>query len=245
MKRWDPSYEFLQERVRGMAEKLRFIAVEVNDPDLWPFVEHHAFRRAQDIPKSIRLENTARLVTQTTAAMGLELGKDDIYSYVDSFSSSMIHDINAVSGLLTSMGVNKRKAVGANIFAGGRGTSAVIALNGLQAICQLAHVVVPDLADYHERISVFFDDRRYELIFPSPYLHNVPTRLFEYRSEGIHLAKTEHRIDFQEPFVRELAGFWQSINNGAKVRNTAEEARDDMELVHELMSISLKSRTIC
>ncbi len=243
MKRWDPSYEFLSDQIRGRGEKLRFIAVECNDPDSWPFVAHHAFRRADDVPADARAENAARLRAQTSAALGRDLSKDDIYSYVDSFSSSMIHDLNAVSGLLESMGIVRRKAVAAQIFAGGRGTSATLALNGAQAICHLAHVVVPDLADYHERISLFFDDRRYELIFPSPYLHNLPTRLIEFRSEGMHLTKIEHRIDYQEPFMRELQGFWQSITQGTAVRNTAEEAREDMRLVHDFMMLSFQSRS--
>jgi predicted dehydrogenase len=242
MKRWDPSYEMLLEDVHGLGERLRFIAVEVNDPDSWPFVEHQPFVRTNDLPEELRRENKARLADQCSAALGRELGSAEAYAYVDSFSSSMIHDLNAVAGLLDSMGDLSRRAVSASIFADGRGTSAVMALNGSQALCHLAHVVVPKLADYHERISIFFDDRRYELTFPSPYLHNFPTRLVSYMSDGMKLAKTEHRNGFHEAFVRELIGFWDSAILGAKVRNSPEDARRDMALVHDFMSLALSDR---
>jgi predicted dehydrogenase len=147
-----------------------------------------------------------------------------------------------VLGLLANMEIKSWAASSANIFANGRGTSATMTLNGGQALCHLAHVVVPKLADYQERISLFFEDRRFELIFPSPYLHNYPTKLLEYTSEEYHLQKTEHRADFHESFVRELEGFWRSIAEGAPVRNTPEEARLDMRLVRDFMALALAAR---
>jgi predicted dehydrogenase len=242
MKRFDPSYEMLAEAVSGLGERLRYVAVEVNDPDSWPFVEHHAFLRANDLAEDLKAETRKRLVEQASTAVGVELDSDDVHAYVESFSSSMIHDVNLVNGLITAMGIRERQALSANIFAKGRGTSATMALNGSQALCQLSHVVVPKLADYNERISLFFDDRRFELIFPSPYLHNFQTRLISYNSDGTKLAKTEHRHGFRESFVCELEGFWDSIVNGAPVRNPPEEARLDMELVREFMLLALKSR---
>jgi predicted dehydrogenase len=242
MKRFDPSYEMLAEAVSGLGERLRYIAVEVNDPDSWPFVEHHAYLRANDLSDDLKAENSKSLVEQASRAVGVALDSDDVHAYVDSFSSSMIHDLNLVNGLLTAMGIRQRQALSANIFARGRGTTAVMALNGSQALCQLSHVVVPKLADYNERISLFFDDRRFELIFPSPYLHNFPTRLIRYDSDGMKLARLEHRHGFRESFVCELEGFWDSVVNGAAVRNPPEEARLDMELVREFMLLALQSR---
>lgn len=243
MKRWDPSYEMLIEEVRGLGDRLRFLSVEVNDPDSWPFVEHQAFLRAQDLPQEARAENRTRLKAQAEAAVGRALEADQLYAYVDSMSSSLIHDLNAVNGLFDAMGIRDVSAASANIFANGRGTNAVLRLNGGQAVAHLAHVVVPDLADYSERISLFFDDRRFEIVFPSPYLHHFQTELTSYRSDGMHLRKTEHRNGYAESFVRELEGFWNSIRNGAPVRNTPEEARKDMKLIREFILLALDGAT--
>jgi predicted dehydrogenase len=141
------------------------------------------------------------------------------------------------------MGIADIRPVSGSVFAGGQGTGAVLALNGDQAICQISHVVVPKLADYQERVSLFFDDRRFELIFPSPYLNHFQTRLIAYGSEGMHLSKTEHRNGFEEAFQRELIGFWQAIVEGAPVRNTAEHARTDIALVQKIAGLALADRS--
>ena len=42
MKRFDPSYEAALKQLPGTAKTLRYVSVEVNDPDAWPFVRHYA-----------------------------------------------------------------------------------------------------------------------------------------------------------------------------------------------------------
>jgi predicted dehydrogenase len=242
MKRWDPSYEMLLDEVKGLGSRLRFIAVEVNDPDSWPFSVHQGFQRFSDVPPSLIADNKARLAAQIAKATGAAADDVAIRAYADSLASSMIHDLNVVLGLLAHMGIDDIRPASGNIFAGGGGTAALLALNGDQAICQISHVVVPKLADYQERISLFFDDRRFELIFPSPYLNHFQTRLIGYRSEGMHLSTSEHRNGFEEAFVRELIGFWDAIVNGAPVRNTAEHARADIGLIQRIAKLAFAGR---
>jgi predicted dehydrogenase len=241
MKRWDASYELLLQMVAGHGSALRFISVEVNDPDCWPYLDHRSFFRANDVPEQLRSENLMRLKAQAQRALGRSLSNDELIAFTESYSACMIHDLNAVMGLLDEMGVDSRRALSGTFFANGRGTSALLALNESQAICHLAHVSVPKLADYNERISLFFDDRRFELSFPSPYLNHFPTRLVAYTSEGMQLQVAEHRNGFHEAFVRELIGFWGAIVNGEQMRNTAEQARADMVLMAEFMELALEA----
>ncbi len=243
MKRWDRSYEMLLPEVEGLGSRLRFIAVEVNDPDSWPFSVHQGFRRFSDVPPGLVAENRAKLAAQVAAATGASAEDWLIRGYADSLASSMIHDLNLVLGLLERMGIRDIRPVSGSIFSGGQGSGAVLALNGDQAVCQISHVVVPHLADYQERISLFFDDRRFELIFPSPYLNHFPTRLISWRSKDMRLSRTEHRDGFEEPFVRELVGFWEAVVEGAPVRNTAEHARADIELVQRIAKLALATRS--
>ena len=242
MKRWDPSYEMLLKEVDGLGSRLRYIAVEVNDPDSWPFSVHQGFQRFSDVPADLIADNKARLAAQVSKAIGGRADDMVIRAYADSMASSMIHDLNVVLGLLAHMGINDIRPVAGNFFAGGQGTAATLALNGEQALCQISHVVVPKLADYQERISLFFDDRRFELIFPSPYLNHFQTRLITCKSEGMHLSTTEHRNGFEEAFVRELVGFWESIVVGAPVRNTAEHARADIAMIQRISGLALSAR---
>ena len=82
----------------------------------------------------------------------------------------------------------------------------------------MTHLFVPKVADYRERMSLNFDDAVFELVFPSPYLNHFPTRLTAARSDGNKWQETNHRSSFEEPFVRELLSFWQSVVDGAPIR---------------------------
>ena len=53
MKRFDPSYERALELVADKSEHLRLVAVEVNDPDAWPFVVHQPVLAATDVPPDL------------------------------------------------------------------------------------------------------------------------------------------------------------------------------------------------
>jgi hypothetical protein len=145
----------------------------------------------------------------------------------------VIHDVNLVHGLLDVMGVATGEVVGAALFANGDACQATVRLRPGDALWTLSHLVVPKLADYHERVTLYFDDRIFELGFPSPYLNHQPTTLLEKRSEG-HRAKTiSHRVSYKEPFIEELRAWHNAIVADGPVTNTVEEARRDMSIVGE------------
>jgi hypothetical protein len=104
----------------------------------------------------------------------------------------------------------------------------------------MTHLFVPKVADYRERISLYFDDAVFELNFPSPYLNPFPTRLTKDCSEGSRWQKTEFRASFEEAFIRELIGFWMSITKGEPVRNTVEAAGRDLRLAAQLAEAALR-----
>jgi predicted dehydrogenase len=239
MKRFDPSVDLLLQAIDGLGSKLRFIGVEVNDPDAWPFVAHHPTFKAGDVPAALIAEGKALQASQVAQAMGRPLSGDLLQGFTGAYSSSLIHDLNLVHGILDHLELTDRKAVSGGFFSEGHGGSAVLSVNGDQARCHLAHVAVPGLAEYTERISLFFDDRRFELLFPSPYLNHQQTRLISYRSVNHHLQATEHRNGFREAFRLELDGFHAAVRQGAKVRNTAEAARGDMAMVADLTRLAL------
>ena len=113
-------------------------------------------------------------------------------------------------------------------------------LKGRDAIWQMTHLFVPKVADYRERISLYFDDAVFELTFPSPYLNHFPTRLTVARSEGSRWEHAEYRASYEEPFVRELIAFWRGITAGEPVRNTVEDAARDLELAARLAKVALR-----
>jgi predicted dehydrogenase len=241
MKRFDPAYELLREQLPKDGAGLRFISVEVQDPDWWPYTQHQGdFVKTEDIPSELIEDGRARREKQVLQATGRVLTGAEMWGFTNSYCSSLIHDINAVHGLLDEMGLETESVVGAAFFAGGDGGHGSVRLKGRDAIWQMTHLFVPKVADYRERISLYFNDAVFELTFPSPYLNHFPTRLTVARTEGNTWQNTEYRGSFEEPFVRELVGFWKSIVKGEPVRNTIEDAGRDLRLAVQLAEVALR-----
>jgi predicted dehydrogenase len=232
MKRFDPSYEAALEIVASKAEQLRYISVEVHDPDAGPFVGHHPLVSAQnDVPADLIAQTSKRRQMQIEAALGFA-PNDTIYrGFLGAYCSALVHDVNAVHGLLEAIGADAGPVLGAALFAGGAGGQAAISLRDGQSLWTMTHVEIPGVADYAERISLYFEDEIVDLVFPAPYLNHHPTQLIRRRSDAGRLETTIVRPGFGEAFVRELEGFWGAIVRGAPQRNPLEHARRDQALL--------------
>jgi predicted dehydrogenase len=231
MKRFDPSIRLLRELVAGQGERLRYISVEVNDPDFWPFVAHTDYLAADDVPSELIADAKDRMFEQISAVLGRDPAPLALKGYAKPFCSSLVHDVNLVHGLLDSMGLATGEVAGAAFFTKSEGGQAAVRLKPGGALWSMSHVAVPHLADYLERVSLFFDDRIFELQFPSPYLNHQPTRLIEKVSEGHHAQAILHRASYLEPFVEELKAWWRAIVEGTPVENSLEEAKRDVALL--------------
>ena len=231
MKRFDPSYRHALTVLPGTAKTLRYVSVEVNDPDAWPFIAHSRTKFGSDVPDALKQAASDKRQTQVEAAFGEPLSKLAFSGYTSAYSSSLIHDVNAVHGILDVLGVPDGEVVGGQIFANGAGGQGTVRLLGGQALWTMTHLTVPKLADYRERISLYFDDAILELEFPSPYLNHHPTRLTVRKSDGHTLSQDEIRPGYQEAFVEEMRGFWAAVVKGEPVVNLPEHAARDQNLL--------------
>jgi predicted dehydrogenase len=234
MKRFDPSYEAALLHMPGTANTLRQIAVEVSDPDAWPFIRHHDWRRGDDVPAALVADVAAEQKAQVVRAVSAKLDAVSFRGFCNAYCSSIVHDVNAVHGLLENLGIKSGEIAGAQIFANGDGGQGAVRLLGGQALWTMSHLTVPSLPEYRERITLYFDDASLELEFPSPWLNHQPTRLTIKRGEGHSLRIENIHTGYEEAFVEELKGFWSAIVENAAVRNTAEQAAADMALLCEL-----------
>ncbi len=234
MKRFDPSYEAALEHLPGTSATLRHVSVEVNDPDAWPFIRHHDWKRGEDVPKSLINDVSAKQKQQVAKAVGLTLDPLAYRGFCNAYCSALVHDVNAVHGLLDALRVPDGDVVGAQIYAGGDGGHGSVKLRDGQALWTMTHLTVPQLPHYHERITLYFDDASLELAFPSPYLNHQATRLTIRTGDGHRLHAREITTGYEEAFVEELKGFWSAITTDQKPRNTAEHAKRDMTLLSAL-----------
>lgn len=231
MKRFDPSYRHALTVLPGTAGTLRYVSVEVNDPDAWPFIAHSSTKFGNDVPDGLKKAVADKKRAQIEAIFGESLTALAFSGFTSAYSSALVHDVNAVHGILDALGVPDGEVVGGQIFANGDGGQGAVRLLGGQALWTMTHLTVPKLADYRERISLYFDDAILELEFPSPWLNHHPTRLTIRKSDGHTLSRNEVRSGYHEAFVEELRGFWAAIVRGEPVVNPPEHAARDQKLL--------------
>jgi predicted dehydrogenase len=234
MKRFDPAYEAALALVAERRGALRSVAVEVNDPDAWPFVAHQPPVVGQDVPVTLREATAARRREQAALALGFDPDPETLAGFCGPLSSALVHDVNAVHGLLDAAGVATGAVKGAAIFAGGSSAQAAVALDDGRALWSLIYTDMPGIAEYSERITLAFEDGAISLAFSSPYLNHHPTRLVTVGSRSHRREAVDIRPGYGEAFVAELEGFADAIEGKAPVRNPMEQARRDQALLVEM-----------
>jgi predicted dehydrogenase len=231
MKQFDPNYEAALDLLPDGGAGLRYISVEVSDPDSWPFVDHRPLLRPDDVPAALIEQGRARQRAQVAEALGVAVDGAYLRGYADPLMSGVIHTVNAVHGMLDRMGIGAGDVAGGHIWAGGESAAGTVSLLDGRAAWHFAQVFVPDIAWYRERYVLHFSDTVIELEFPAPYLNNQQTDLWVRRSQGLRLETTHVQAGYGEAFVRELEGFHASVTDGTPVRNTVEHAIRDARLL--------------
>src|SRR5262249_22716937 len=100
MKRFDPAYLALRELLAKQPGPLRAITVDVIDPDSGAFTEHRDMIVGDDVPQALIDEGAARRKAQVIAALGFEPDQHVFRGFSGPYSSSLVHDLNVVQGLL-------------------------------------------------------------------------------------------------------------------------------------------------
>lgn len=240
MKRFDPAYLALRELLAKQKGPLRAVTVDVIDPDSGAFTEHRDMIVPDDIPQELIAEGAARKKAQVVAALGFEPEPAISRGFSGPYSSSLVHDLNLVQGLLEPLDVKIADPIGAAFIDGNSGGYLSAKLQPNDAIVTMTWVAAPQLAYYCERISLVFDDASYELRFPSPYLNHHLTTLIERRADRYHLHEISHRPSYAEPFVEELKSFHSAVTKGTPVVNTVEQAITDMTLFATFARLAAK-----
>ncbi|MDB5059248.1 MAG: hypothetical protein JWO59_2720, partial [Chloroflexi bacterium] len=98
MKRFDPGYRYAQQAVRQLAH-LRAVEVHIWHPSEPQYLGHHRISRANDVPAAV----IDRLRAESDALVREAIG--DVpgwlsFAYVEVLLGSIIHDINALRGLI-------------------------------------------------------------------------------------------------------------------------------------------------
>lgn len=231
MKRYDPAFRAALEHLPPL-DRIRLIAVEVNDPDQGPFVGHLPMVLPDDLPGELREQLAAATRAQLEEAAGMDAGDEAHRALGNGFLSSLVHDVGVVHGMLLHLGaaLPAQADMGCR-FDSGRGVQLGFSLPGGGRV-SMTHLNLPGIPDYRERITVYGDDRIVELVFPAPYLRNMPTELTIRRAGKDGALETlAIRTGYKEAFSEELRAFHAAITMGTPVATTFEQGRRDTELL--------------
>jgi predicted dehydrogenase len=236
MKRYDPAYEQLLADLPESADELRYISVVVNDPEFVPYFTADEIVRGTDIPQQLIDATRRGEAEQVEAAVGSG-DPDVVRAFSESFLGSLLHDLNAVHGLLERMGEPlPAEVVGGAWWNEGRAVSGSVRLaNG--ARWDGAWIQLLATYEYRETISLFFDQSVRILEFPSPWLKQFPTVYRRSEATG-PLNAVRIAQSYDEAFSRELVHFHSCIVDGAPCRTPPEQARVDIDVLTQMFLAS-------
>ena len=238
MKRYDPAYEAMLADLPESADDLRYISVVVNDPEFAPYFGPDDVVRGTDVPQDLIDATRKAESEQVEAAVGS--GEPDVVrAFSESFLGSLLHDLNAVHGLLERMS----EPLPAQVISGdwwneGRAVSGSVRLaNG--ARFDGTWIQVLETFEYRETITLIFDHSVRTLEFPSPWLKQFPT---VYRRSQAAGGMNDVRIaeSYDEAFSRELVHFHSCVVDGTPCRTPPEQARVDIDVLTRMFLASSK-----
>jgi predicted dehydrogenase len=236
MKRYDPAYEALAARLdRG---SVRLARVTTLESPLEPYVAHYPLRRGELDP-ALAAELAADDERRVVEAIG---AVDEVLrrAYRSILLDSMVHELNAVRGLLGE----PEELRFAHVWGDPTGVAAALAFDGAECVC--TWVDLPGVARYEQELAFFAPDERARLVFPSPFLRSMPTRLvLEGGEPGSPSAwQAEHVCSYEEAFARELVELHACVVEERAPRTPGEDGLRDVALCQAIVRACVEGRPV-
>lgn len=239
MKRYDPAYRRLVAQFEGEADTRLVTATTLQAPEE-PYLRHHRiFRPPREQPEVSALlamlrERDDQLIAQT-------LGTQDPFTlrmYEDVLLGSMVHDLNAVRGVLGE----PQRLEFAQITS--TGVTAVFTYQASRVVHTWTDL--PGIARYRQAFSFYAPSRRGTLVFPSPYLRNLPTALSieEGEVDSPRSWETSETVSYEEAFALELEEFHAAIVQGRPPLTNVTDGLRDVALCQSIVTGHLTGRPV-
>ena len=235
-KRFDPAYRRAREAVRGFSD-LRFAEVTVLHPDDGAYRSHHAVlpTRTWRETKESDMDAGARagaIKGSVAAAMRGSAGasaSNDVMLATSMLFQSLIHDVNAVRGILGE----PREVLSAHVWRGGMAQTSLTRFEGNTRLA-MSWISVPGLKHYEETLRFVSPESRVTLTFPSPYLRHFPTPLTIERRDRDALVVEQHTVSYEEAFRAELHHFRDCALSGRPPELGIDEALGDARWIEAI-----------
>jgi predicted dehydrogenase len=236
MKRYDPAYEELRERLDPA--DVRLARVTTLESPLEPYVAHYPLQRGGLDPDVL-----AELIADDDARVTAAIGTDDPVArraYRVVLLDSMVHELNAVRGVLGE----PTELRFADIWGDVDGITLTFAFG--DAECVFMWVDLPGIARYRQELAFYAPGERLTLDFPSPFLRSMPTHLHVEGGEAgtAHSWRSTRTVSYDEAFKRELREFHAAIVEGREPRTPGRDALADIALAQAIVRCHLERRPI-
>jgi predicted dehydrogenase len=230
-KRFDPAYLAAAALVKSMPD-LRYVEATVLHPDDGAYREHHAVlpwrapvrpgANEAQINKGARQEAQAEDMKEGLDATVREGASVDERAAALMLWQSLIHDINAIRGVLGE----PERVLSSSLWNEGMAQHSLTQFpRGVRV--SMSWISLPGVKHYEERLRFVSPNLRVTLVFPSPYLRHAPTRLEVERMDGETLVVEDRLVSFDEAFRAEVHHFRESVLGGKPPAVGVDEAVKD------------------
>jgi predicted dehydrogenase len=240
MKRYDPAYVRARPLVRAI-EDLRYGQITTVHPASELFWEHQPIRRRRGQPAkhayaappypTLALESAvaegedARLLREAlgAGAPAAQLGAFNV------MLSSLCHDVNALRGLIGE----PERVVSCEVWQRGACVNTLLAYRDDLRV-SYSFVYVPSVRSYREELAFYGASERVRVVFPSPFLRNMPTELFHERADDGAAAETRAIVSYEEAFEEELRAFHRNVTERLRPETDLVDSRGDLRVLTEM-----------
>ncbi len=233
MKRYDPGYRIAQKLAQGM-DDIRYIQVNTLHPSEPWYMNIHTILRFNDVPKAVIDPLIADEVALLNEAVGEGVDFPLRKIYGDVFLGSMVHDTNALRGLLGEPSGVQSTDIWAVDTAGPSITTELVYGERTRAVFTWTYL--NDLRDYFEEIALMSPANRLRIQFPSPYLDHFPTPIvYQSMEDGAEVVR-RYVASYDEAFQQEQLAFHACVTEGKPVLTTVADARRDIALLQQIFA---------
>jgi predicted dehydrogenase len=225
-KRYDPAFQALQERARGL-DDLRLLRITTFEAPFEPYIAHFPLETGAPPDAAILAALRADTEMRLQAAVGDDKASQRLYHAV--LLDSLVHELNGLRALLGEPDRVEYADLGRH--------GANIALRFGETRAIVNWIDLPGIARYQMEFALFAPERRLSLAFPSPYLRNAPAVLTEESGAtgSPQSRSTSEILSFQAGFKEELVHFHACVTRGETPRTTATDALHDVALCRSIL----------
>ncbi|MGW4151988.1 Gfo/Idh/MocA family protein [Micromonospora chersina] len=232
MKRFDPGYLHGQQLVDKLADP-RYVQINTLHPSEDQYIDIHGVRRFGDVPTDVVAELDRAQEALLDEAVG-PISDALRFVYFDVFLGSMVHDVNALRGLVGA----PESVLFTEVWPIDSKTPSVTTMLKHEGELRTLYTwsYLAELRDYFEEIAVLSSAERVRIQFPSPFLKHWPTPVVYQRMESGAMLESRVQASYDEAFREELRAFHECVVDGRRPLTDVADARADIAILQQIMA---------